>query len=82
MNAWLQEAVARLAAEAGVDPASMDPTFDLSAAEAKQILDVARHASHDSGDRTNAPLLCYLLGRAVERGTLTLEDATTLFPAD
>jgi hypothetical protein len=28
------------------------------------LLDLARIAAHESGDRTNAPLLCYLLGRA------------------
>jgi hypothetical protein len=26
------------------------------------LLDVAGHAAHESGARTNAPLLCYLLG--------------------
>lgn len=28
------------------------------------LLDLARIAAHESGERTNAPLLCYLLGRA------------------
>ena len=36
----------------------------LTEAEAKTLLDVARIAAHESGDRRNAPLLCYLLGRA------------------
>jgi uncharacterized protein DUF6457 len=36
----------------------------LSAAEEKTLLDLARVAAHTSGDRTSAPLLCYLLGRA------------------
>jgi Domain of unknown function (DUF6457) len=36
----------------------------LSAAEEKTLLDLARIAAHTSGDRTSAPLLCYLLGRA------------------
>jgi hypothetical protein len=36
----------------------------LSDADAKTLLDLARTAAHESGDRTNAPLLCYLLGRA------------------
>jgi hypothetical protein len=36
----------------------------LSDADAKTLLDLARIAAHESGDRTNAPLLCYLLGRA------------------
>ena len=33
-------------------------------AEIVTLLDLARVAAHESGDRTNAPLLCYLVGRA------------------
>ena len=36
----------------------------LTDAEAETLLDLARVAAHESGDRRNAPLLCYLLGRA------------------
>jgi Domain of unknown function (DUF6457) len=36
----------------------------LTEAEAETLLDLARVAAHESGDRRNAPLLCYLLGRA------------------
>ena len=36
----------------------------LSEADEKTLLELARIAAHESGDRTNAPLLCYLLGRA------------------
>jgi Domain of unknown function (DUF6457) len=36
----------------------------LSSDEIEALLDVAAHAAHDSGARTNAPLLCYLLGVA------------------
>jgi hypothetical protein len=52
-----------LAAEAGIDPEQLE----LSSAETKTLLDLARIAAHKSGDRTNAPLLCYLVGRA-QRG--------------
>jgi hypothetical protein len=52
MNEWLS----RQADALGVDP--------LTDAEQKTLLDLARIAAHDGGDRTNAPLLCYLLGRA------------------
>ena len=38
--------------------------LDLSEEETKTLLDLARIATHMSGDRTNAPLLCYLVGRA------------------
>lgn len=37
---------------------------ELSEEEEKTLLDLARIAAHESGDRRNAPLLCYLLGRA------------------
>jgi Domain of unknown function (DUF6457) len=36
----------------------------LTEAEAATLLEIARVAAHESGDRRNAPLLCYLLGRA------------------
>jgi Domain of unknown function (DUF6457) len=69
MDAWLKETRDALAAAAGV-PAS---ELELSDDDARDILDVARIAAHDSGERTNAPLLCYLVGRAqgdAELGTL------------
>jgi hypothetical protein len=52
MNEWLT----RQAEALGVQ--------GLTEAEASTLLDVARIAAHESGDRRNAPLLCYLLGRA------------------
>jgi Domain of unknown function (DUF6457) len=60
MDAWLTNARDALAAEAGVDPA----TLNLDESDARTLLDLARIAAHTSGDRTNAPLLCYLVGRA------------------
>ncbi len=36
------------------------------------LLDLARIAAHNSGERTNAPLLCYLVGRA--QGNTPLDD--------
>ena len=36
----------------------------LSDAEVEQLLDLARLAAHESGDRRNAPLLAYLVGFA------------------
>jgi Domain of unknown function (DUF6457) len=52
MNEWLT----RQAEAIGVE--------GLDEAEETTLLDLARVAAHTSGDRTNAPLLCYLLGRA------------------
>jgi uncharacterized protein DUF6457 len=72
MDAWLTEARAALAASAGV-PAS---ELELSDDEARTLLDLARIAAHESGERTNAPLLCYLVGRAQGQADLeTLADA-------
>jgi hypothetical protein len=52
VNEWLT----RQAEALGVD--------GLSEAQMTTLLEVARIAAHESGDRRNAPLLCYLLGRA------------------
>jgi hypothetical protein len=57
VDPWLQAARDKIAPEA-----------ELSAADMRTLLDLARVAAHDSGERTNAPLLCYLLGVAVGRG--------------
>ena len=69
MDEWLVGARDRVAAAAGIDAAEL--TIDDDAAET--LLDLARIAAHVSGERTNAPLLCYLVGRAhrdVELDTL------------
>jgi hypothetical protein len=60
MDAWLQDARDALAGAAGIPPQELE----LSDEEAAALLDLARIAAHDSGERTNAPLLCYLVGRA------------------
>lgn len=58
MNEWLSVRADALAAEAGVARALLE----LSPADAERILELAGYAAHDSGARTNAPLLCYLVG--------------------
>ena len=60
MDAWLQDARGALAEAAGLERDELD----LSDGDAATLLDLARIAAHDSGERTNAPLLCYLVGRA------------------
>jgi hypothetical protein len=60
MDQWLTQARDALAAATGAEPLELD----LSDADADTLLDLARIAAHTSGARTNAPLLCYLLGRA------------------
>ena len=66
MDGWLANARDALAAESGADRAALD----LSDADADTLLDLARIAAHTSGERTNAPLLCYLVGRAQGSGSL------------
>ena len=72
VDAWLTKTRDALAAEAGIAPDELD----LSEADALALLDLARIAAHVSGDRTNAPLLCYLVGRAAADSDLSsLADA-------
>jgi hypothetical protein len=67
VDAWLSKASQALAAEAGAEPDALR----LSDADVDKLLDLARIAAHVSGDRTNAPLVCYLVGRV--RGDRALE---------
>jgi hypothetical protein len=60
VDEWLTRARDVLAAEAGVDSAALVLSDD----DIETLLDLARIAAHASGERTNAPLLCYLVGRA------------------
>jgi hypothetical protein len=64
----LTEARDALARAAGVDRDELELGDD----EVATLLDLARIAAHDSGERTNAPLLCYLVGRA--QGELGLDE--------
>jgi hypothetical protein len=72
MDAWLTQVRDALARAAGV-PAE---ELELDDEQERTLLDLARIAAHDSGERTNAPLLCYLVGRARREVDLqTLADA-------
>jgi hypothetical protein len=64
VDEWLRSSRDAIAA-AGDIPAG---ELELSAADQRTLLDVARVAAHSSGERTNAPLVCYLLGLAAARG--------------
>jgi hypothetical protein len=61
---WLTEVTLELARATGIEPA--DLLLDEIASET--LLDLAGTAAHSTGERTNAPLLCHVLGRAVARG--------------
>jgi hypothetical protein len=71
VNDWLTENADAVATATGLERGRLK----LSAADETVLLDVARIAAHDSGDRTNAPLLCYLVGLAVGLSGTDLETA-------
>jgi hypothetical protein len=64
VEAWLERARDAVAAEAGLDAADLS----LTEADEQALLELARIAAHESGDRRNAPLLCYLVGLAGRSG--------------
>ena len=63
MHEWLIEAVEKLAAETGDDT----PDYMLTQDDIDDLLELARVAAHESGERINAPLICYLVGLARAR---------------
>ena len=70
MDGWLDEARVKLATAVGEDPSG----YDISRAQMDELLELARVAAHESGERTNAPLLCYLVGLAHGRHGGSLDD--------
>ena len=74
MDPWLSTACNAIANAAGIDSSELE----LSDTDTRTLLDLARIAAHVSGDRTNAPLLCYLVGRA--QGTHSLEALAAAVP--
>ena len=73
---WLNEVTVRLATELRLEVA--DLLVDARAAET--LLEIAGVAAHTSGDRTNAPLLCHVIGRAVAGGA-DLDDCVRIVHA-
>jgi hypothetical protein len=57
---WLETARQSLAEAVG-DPGA---DYGLTPADVERLLELARVAAHESGDRTNAPLISYLVGLA------------------
>jgi hypothetical protein len=60
MDTWLTQARDALAEVTGIAASELELTDETTAT----LLDLAGLAAHESGARTNAPLLCYLLGKA------------------
>jgi hypothetical protein len=55
---WLSEITAALAGACGLDAAR----YTLDEGDAATLLELAALAAHESGERTNAPLLCHVVG--------------------
>jgi hypothetical protein len=60
MDDWLSKRADALSAASGIERMRLD----LQDADVTTLLDLARIGAHESGERTNAPLLCYLVGLA------------------
>ena len=60
MHEWLEAARDRLATESGLDADALT----LTPGEIDELLELARIAAHESGERINAPLVSYLVGLA------------------
>ena len=63
MDEWMTRVRDALAEAANIPATELELERD----EVATLLDLAAVAAHESGQRTNAPLLCYLVGKA-ERG--------------
>jgi hypothetical protein len=73
MHEWLIDARGRIAQSVEESPAA----YDLSEEDAEVLLALAGVAAHESEDRTNAPLVSYLVGLAVGRHGCSLEAAAS-----
>ena len=70
MHEWLMAASAKLAAETGESPGEYALTDD----DVDELLELARIAAHESGERINAPLISYLVGLARGRHGTDLSE--------
>jgi hypothetical protein len=61
---WISEMSRRLADATGLDAEALA----VSDHDAETLLRLAAVAAHETGERTNAPILCHVLGRAVALG--------------
>jgi hypothetical protein len=66
VDQWLSQARDAIASASGIPAAELELDDEAVAT----LLELARVAAHESGERTNAPLLCYLVGRAQNGGSL------------
>jgi hypothetical protein len=61
---WISDMTRRIGDATGLEAGMLT----IRPADAEELLRLAGVAAHSSGDRTNAPLLCHVLGRAVALG--------------
>lgn len=61
---WISDVTEQIATATGIDAT----VLAIDSADADTLLRLAGVAAHESGERTNAPLLCHVLGRAVALG--------------
>jgi hypothetical protein len=61
---WLSDTTGLIAQASGIDAGALT----LEGTDIDTLLRLAGVAAHSSGERTNAPLLCHVLGRAVALG--------------
>jgi Domain of unknown function (DUF6457) len=64
VNEWLSQRADALAEATGIGREALE----LAPHDVATLLDLAGLAAHESGARTNAPLLCYLVGRSQSAG--------------
>lgn len=69
MDEWLSDAADALSRRTGIERSRLD----LDDETVRTLLDVARIAAHESGERTNAPLVCYLVGLCSASGFETAD---------
>jgi hypothetical protein len=74
VNQWLSQRADELAEAAQIDR----ETLELEPRDIETLLELAGFAAHESGARTNAPLLCYLVGRSQGAGKRLDELAETV----
>ena len=66
-NAWLGVVAGDLERETGA-------SLQLTGEEIDELLELAAFAAHESGAKLNAPLLCYLIGRAAAASGRSVEE--------
>jgi Domain of unknown function (DUF6457) len=76
VHEWLARARDALAEASGVDASQLE----LDGGSQAILLDLARIAAHEGGERTNAPLVCYLVGLAEGRSGIPLEELARAVP--